>query len=203
VKLSETPTVHPSATIREATLGRYTEVGAFSRIVSSTFGDYSYITENGDILFSTVGRFCSLASGVRLNPPNHPMHRASQHHFTYRAGDYFPDAQDDESVFAWRREQWVTVGHDVWIGHGATVMPRVTVGTGAVIGAGSVVTKDVPPYTIVAGVPARPIRRRFEEPVAERLIALAWWNWPHDRLRAALEDFRTLTVEAFLERYET
>lgn len=201
MKLSETPLVDPTATVRDATLGRYTEVGARTRIVSSTFGDYSYIMENGDILFSTVGKFCSFASGVRINPPNHPMHRASQHHFTYRAGDYFADAEHDETIFAWRREQWVTVGHDVWIGHGATVMPRVTVGDGAAIGAGSVVTKDVAPYTIVAGVPARPIRRRFDEDVAERLVALAWWDWPHERLREALPDFQQLDVREFLARH--
>jgi len=201
VKLSPTPLVHPTATVTDATLGRYVEVAANTRIVSSSFGDYSYIMENGDILFSTVGKFCSLASGVRINPPNHPMERASQHHFTYRAADYFEDADDDESVFAWRRAQWVSVGNDVWIGHGATVMPRVAVGDGAVIGAGSVVTKDVAPYAIVAGVPARFIRWRFEADVAERLRALAWWDWPHERLRAALEDFRRLDVRAFLERH--
>jgi len=201
VKLSQTPFVDPSATVVDAALGRFTEVGAGTRIVSSTLGDYSYITENGDILFATIGKFCSLASGVRINPPNHPTERASQHHFTYRCADYFANARDDESVFAWRRSQWVTVGHDVWIGHGATVMPRVTIGHGAVIGAGSVVTKDVGCYTVVAGVPARVIRRRFEEDVAERLIALAWWDWPHERLHAALEDFQRLPVDAFLKRH--
>jgi len=201
VKLSEAPLVDPSASVTDSTLGRYTEIGARTRIAWSHFGDYSYIMEGGDVLFSTIGKFCSFASGVRINPPNHPMDRASQHHFTYRCADYFEDADHDESVFAWRRKQWVTVGHDVWIGHGATVMPRVSIGTGAAIGAGSVVTKDVAAYTIVAGVPARPIRCRFDEDVAQRLIALAWWDWPHERLRKALADFQRLDVKAFLERH--
>ena len=85
------------------------------------------------------------------------------HHFTYRADDYWADAPREESFFAWRRENAVTIGHDVWIGHGATVTPGVTIGNGAVIGAGAVVTHDVAPYTIVAGVPARVLKPRFTD----------------------------------------
>jgi len=119
----------------------------------------------------------------------------------YRASNYGL-GEDEAELFAWRRSNGVAIGHDVWIGHGATVMAGVTVGTGAVVGAGAVVTKDVAPYTIVAGVPATPLRRRVGEAIGERLMALAWWDWPHERLARALADFRSLTAEAFLERYE-
>lgn len=202
MKLSEAPTIHPTAEVVDATLGRWTEVGARTRLQSCHFGDYSYIVEDGQITFTTVGKMCSFASQVRLGPTNHPMDRVTTHHFTYRAGNYFADAEDDERIFAWRRSQWVSVGHDVWIGHGATVMPGVAIGTGAVVGAGSVVTKDVPDYVITAGVPARPLRRRFDEAVADRLMALAFWDWSHTALRAALADFQDLSAEAFLEKYE-
>ncbi|MBV8663009.1 MAG: acetyltransferase, partial [Hyphomicrobiales bacterium] len=112
-----------------------------------------------------------------------------------------PDATREEAFFDWRRDNAITIGHDVWIGHGATVTPGVSIGNGAVIGAGAVVTRDVAPYTIVAGVPARPIKERFAAKVGERMDALAWWDWPHAQLREALEDFRTLSAEAFLEKH--
>jgi phosphonate metabolism protein (transferase hexapeptide repeat family) len=130
------------------------------------------------------------------------MWRASQSHFTYRASAYFEGEADEASFFDWRREHHVTIGHDVWIGHGVTVLAGRKIGTGAVIGSGAVVSKDVEPYTIVGGVPGKVIGRRFPEKIAERLQALAWWDWDHATLRARLGDFRNLPIEAFLEKYE-
>jgi carbonic anhydrase/acetyltransferase-like protein (isoleucine patch superfamily) len=90
----------------------------------------------------------------------------------------------------------------VWIGHGAIVLPGRSIGDGAVVAAGAVVTKDVPPYAIVGGNPARVIRPRFPDDTAARLRQLAWWNWSHERLRDALPDFRLLSVDAFLDKHE-
>jgi phosphonate metabolism protein (transferase hexapeptide repeat family) len=200
--LSIEPLVHPTAEIKASTLGRYTEVGARTKLLEVALSDYSYVVNDSDIAYATIGKFCSIAAMTRINPGNHPMHRASQSHFTYRASTYFAGEPDDTEFFAWRRAQAVVIGHDVWIGHGAIVLPGRSVGDGAVIAAGAVVTKDVPPYTIVAGNPARSIRQRLSADVAQRMQALAWWDWPHDRLRAALPDFRALPAEAFLDRYE-
>ena len=130
------------------------------------------------------------------------MHRATQAHFTYRASAYFEGEDDDTEFFAWRRSHHIEIGHDVWIGHGAIVLPGRNIGTGAVIAAGAIVTKEVAPYTIVGGNPARVIKRRFPEAIAERLSELQWWDWDHETLRRALPDFRKLDVEAFLEKYQ-
>ena len=201
-KLGPQPTIHASADVAACTLGRFTEVGARSKLLEVQMDDYSYVVNDSDLAYTRIGKFCSIASHVRINPGDHPMHRASQSHFTYRASAYFEDTQDDFPFFQWRRERPVAIGHDVWIGHGAVVLAGRTIGTGAVVGAGAIVTKDVPDYAIVVGNPARVVRMRFDAAIAERLKALAWWTWPHDHLRAALDDFRELRVEEFLDRYE-
>lgn len=201
-RLSETPVVHPTARIENCLLGRYTEVAEGGRLTETELGDYSYVMENCQAWCATIGKFANIAASVRLNATHHPMTRATLHHFTYRASDYFDDAEHEGDFFAARRARRVRVGHDTWIGHGVTVLPGVTVGDGAVVGAGAVVTKDVAPYTIVAGVPARPVRERFPVEIAQRLQALAWWDWSHSRLRAALDDFRNLDIQEFLDRHE-
>ena len=201
-RLGPEPLIAADATIEDAVLGSYVEIGARTRIQHASLGDYSYIMEDGQVLFASIGRFCSIASDVRIHAPNHPMWRASQHHFTYRSGDYFLGEEQDPDIFDWRRSQSVTVGHDVWIGHGATITAGVTIGTGAVVAAGAVVTRDVLAYSIVGGVPAKHIRMRFRADIVARLLALAWWDWPHERLRTALGDFRSLDIETFLDRHE-
>src|SRR6202140_553169 len=191
-KLSVEPTIDPSAKLKDVKLGAYTEVGARTILQEVSMDDYSYVVNDAQIIYTTIGRFCSIAAMTRINPGNHPMHRVTQAHFTYRASAYFEGESDETEFFEWRRSHRVHIGHDVWIGHGAIVLPGRNVGTGAVVAAGAVVTKDVPAYTIVAGNPARIIKRRFSEDVTDRLEALAWWDWSHETLRTALPDFREL-----------
>ena len=200
--LSPHPTIDTTAKLKDATLGAYTEVGARTILHEVEMGDYSYVVNDSQIAYTTVEKFCSIAAMTRINPGNHPMHRASQAHFTYRASAYFPGESDEAEFFAWRRSHHVEIGHDVWIGHGAIVLPGRNIGTGAVVAAGAIVTRDVPAYTIVAGNPARPIRRRFADENADRLMRLAWWDWDHGALHAALPDFRKLSVEEFLDKYD-
>ncbi|MES2847390.1 MAG: chloramphenicol acetyltransferase [Pseudomonadota bacterium] len=202
-RLSATdPHIHPDCDIAQSTFGAYVEIGRGTRVSHSEFADYAYCDRLSDIASTSVGKFANIAAMTRIGPTDHPMDNASLHHFLYRSSYYWDDAPDDAAFFARRQARRTVLGPDCWIGHGAIVRPDVTIGAGAVVAAGAVVTRDVAPYMIVAGVPATPLRERFSRDVADRLLALAWWDWDHTDLRAALDDFRTLTAEAFLERYE-
>ncbi len=196
------PVVHEGCKIVKATFGAYCEVGAGSVVVNSTFEDYAYCDRLADIANTTVGRFSNIAAMTRIGPTDHPYGYAAQHHFLYRSSYYWDDVQDDPAFFATRAARRTVLGADCWIGHGAIIKPEITVGIGAIVASGAVVTKDVAPFMIVAGCPATPLRARFSGSVIDRLLSLAWWDWDHNALRAALMDFRSMKAEAFLDRYQ-
>jgi phosphonate metabolism protein (transferase hexapeptide repeat family) len=195
------PRIDPTARVRNCTLGIYTSVGPRTSMNESTFGDYSYVVQDCSIVWADVGKFCSIAASTRINPGNHPMWRAALHHFTYRSKSYGFSVDDDAEFFEWRAAHRVKLGDDVWIGHASTILPGVKIGTGAAVGAGAVVSKDVPPFAIVGGVPAKLIRFRFEKKVQDALLSLAWWDWPREKLEIALPDFRKFSAEEFVEKY--
>ncbi|SFQ78512.1 DapH/DapD/GlmU-related protein [Donghicola eburneus] len=200
-RLGPDPFIHPDCDITGSSFGDYVEIGNGSRLNNAVFGDYSYCDRYADIANARIGKFANIAAFSRIGPTDHPMAQASLHHFLYRSDDYWEDAERDEPFFDHRHARLAHIGHDTWIGHNAVIKPEVAIGHGAVVAAGAVVTKDVASYTIVAGLPATPIRKRFETPIAERLMEVAWWDWPHQVLRERLPDFRSLPIEAFLEKY--
>jgi phosphonate metabolism protein (transferase hexapeptide repeat family) len=183
-------------------LGRFTIVGVRVVLAECELGDYSYFSRGSEAIYTTVGKFTSIASNVRANALGHPMDRVSQHNITYRPNEYFVDAKIDKCFRALRQSKRVVIGHDVWIGHGVIILPGVSIGHGAVVAAGAVVTKDVEPYAIVAGVPAKRIKWRFEQSVRERMIALSWWDWEHDKLADAIADMQVLSPADFIVKWQ-
>lgn len=196
------PYIHPDCEITNSTFGRYVEIGKGSRVLNSSLGDYSYCDRYADIANAHIGKFANIASFSRIGPTDHPKHLASLHHFIYRSSYYFDGREDDSPFFEYRSSRIAHIGHDTWIGHGAIIRPEIYIGNGAIVAAGAVVTRNVNAYEIVAGIPAKAIKRRFSENISDRLNTLAWWDWEHDVLDDALDDFRNLQIESFLEKYE-
>ena len=196
------PRVHQSAELRDCVLGQFTDVAARVVMAECELGDYSYLARGSEAIYTKIGKFCCIAANVRVNALNHPMDRISQHNITYRPNEYFLFAKVDKDFRDARRKAVVEIGHDVWIGHGAIVLPGIKIGHGAVVAADAVVTKDVEPYAVVAGVPAKRIKRRFPKSIRERIIALAWWDWSHEKLGEAAVDMRDLSPTDFLKKYE-
>lgn len=199
-QLSRKPTVHDSAVLNDAELGAYTEVGAMSYLEQTSFDDYSYCGQFCFFQNTRIGKFSNIAAMVRVGPTKHPIERPTLHHFTYRRHLYGFDDHDDVGFFDWRADQIAAIGHDTWLGHGSIIMPGVSIGIGSVVGAGAVVTHDIPPYSVAVGVPARVVKRRFPPDVAEALLSISWWDWPHEVIKERLSDF-TGTVESFVRRY--
>jgi phosphonate metabolism protein (transferase hexapeptide repeat family) len=198
--LSENPTIREPARLENVSLGAWTEIGEYAYFENVEFGDFSYTGPFCFLQNVRVLKFANIAAMVRIGPTMHPAGRPTMHHFTYRRKLYGFDDRDDEAFFNERASRVTVIGNDTWIGHGAIIMPGITVGDGAIVGSGAVVTKDVEPYTIVAGVPGRFLRRRFPVGLSERLARIGWWDWPVDDIKSRLADFSG-SAEAFAGKY--
>ncbi len=152
---------------------------------------------NGDKL--KIGKFSSIACGAKFifTSANHTMHSLSNYTFPIFFEEWGLDAKNIRS--AWDNKGDIVVGNDVWIGYEAVILSGVTIGDGAVIGARAVVTKDVPPYTVVGGVPARPIKKRFDDETIAKLQKLSWWDWDKDKINRNIHNIQNGDIDA-LER---
>lgn len=152
---------------------------------------------NGDRL--KIGKFCSVACGTKFlfNSANHSLHSLSTYTFPIFFDEWELDAKNIRS--AWDNKGDIIIGNDVWIGFEAVILAGVTIGDGAIIGSRAVVTKDVPPYTIVGGVPAKPIRRRFDDKTIEKLESLRWWDWDEERIKRNIPAIQSGDINALCE----
>ena len=152
---------------------------------------------NGDKL--KIGKFCSIACGAKFifTSANHKMASLSTYPFPIFFAEWGLDAKNIRD--AWDNKGDIVVGSDVWIGYEAVILSGVHIGDGAIIGARAVVTKDVAPYTIVGGIPAKPIRRRFDDAAIEKLGALRWWDWDAEKIRACIPAIQSGDIAALEE----
>ena len=183
-------TIAKKVELINSTLSDYCNLAHHCSLINSSIGKRTSVGRYTKIRDSKIGAYCSISWDVTIGAVSHPMDRISMHAFTYRKQFKIVD----EDIFF--PQKLTTIGNDVWIGCGAIILSGVNIGDGAVIGAGAIVTKDVEPYTIVAGVPAKAIRKRFDDNIIEKLLVLKWWDFEDEVLKNNIEIFENkLTSE--------
>ena len=182
----------PSITVGEYTMYNYNDFVHDPTDFQTNNVLYHYPV-NGDRL--TIGKFCSIACGAKFlfNSANHTLGSLSTYPFPLFYEEWGLSRRDVAD--AWDNKGDIVIGNDVWIGYEAVILAGVTIGDGAVVGARAVVTRDVPPYTIVGGVPARPIRKRFSEASISALLEMRWWDWPRERIARNLPAIQSGRVD--------
>ena len=146
-----------------------------------------------------IGKFCSIACGAKFlfNSANHKMASLSTYTFPLFFEEW--DLEKENVAQAWDQKGDIIIGNDVWIGYEAVILSGVTIGDGAVIGCRAVITKDIPPYTIVGGVPAKPIRKRFDEETIKELQKIKWWDWPEEKIAGKIPAIQAGDLEELRE----
>ncbi|RXP61845.1 antibiotic acetyltransferase [Lutibacter sp. HS1-25] len=160
--------------ISNTVFGKNNCIGESVMISNSKIGDYTYINNNTVIQDTTIGKFCSIGENVRMVLGTHPINFVSTHPAFYSNNKQFKTFSDKTYIEEFKG---VTLGNDVWVADGAVIMGGVTIGNGAIVAARSVVTKDVEPFSIVGGVPAKHIKYRFDKETIDKINNLEWWNW--------------------------
>lgn len=175
--------IGPNVELSEVVLGAYVNVSHHVQISGSSLGRRTSVGRYTKIRNADIGSYCSISWDVTIGATSHPMDHPATHAFWYRK--QFGIVEENAVL----DEEKVLIGNDVWIGCAAVILPGVTIGDGAVIGANSVVTKNIDPYSVVAGCPAKVMKKRFDEDLCKEVSLLRWWDWPDERIREATRFF--------------
>lgn len=212
--VAESARIYKEAAVIDSEIGDNTVVGDFSRLIGchlgknvdvyryaliqqSCIGDFSYVGRNFVGLHLNIGKFTAISWNVSIGGANHDYKRISQHAFIY--SPQFGMLDGEEPAYD-RFDNKCDIGNEVWIGCNSVINRDVTIGDGAVVGAGAVVTKDVEPYTIVAGVPAKVIKKRCSDKQIEELLSLRWWDLPEDVIKKSIKLFQSLISDESLSK---
>lgn len=209
--ISESARIYKHVDLRNSTVGDASIIGDFCRVEDSkigyltqmypngimyktSIGDYTYVQKNGAVWHSSIGKYCSISWNVSIGGGEHNFRKVTSHSMLYSPACGFVD----EPLYD-RFSKECSIGNDVWIGAGASVLRGVRVGDGAVIGAGAIVTKDVEPYSIVAGVPAKRIGQRCDDKIIEEMLKIQWWNFPGEVIKKT-SNYLTKILQLMLQK---
>lgn len=194
--IPETGSVGNMAVVLNTTIGEGCLIGSFSKMAYSKMDTMSYIGDYTVVINSNIGKFSSISWGVTIGPEEHDYTRLTNHSFLYSLKSFNLTPYKHYSPF----EKECKIGNDVWIGCNSTILRGVTIGDGAVIGANSLVNKDVPPYSIVVGSPAKIVKYRFSPEIIEALIDVKWWDIPLSIISENTELFAAEPTLAIIEK---
>ena len=189
--------VSDNAKVDNSYLDYYSRVGRMNHIYNVKIGAHSYTGQNTVIMHTEIGKFTSISWNITIGAAEHNYDILTTHTFMYNPYDKIYDGKESYDRFY----KECKIGNDVWIGAGAVILRGVTVGDGAVIGANTVVTKDVPPYAIVVGNPAKIIKYRFDDEIIEKLLKLKWWDFDDETIKNNYSLFREVPNTKIIDNF--
>lgn len=203
--IGEVSSIGDNTTVRDSTVGKYSQIQRHCDLLRANVGNYTIIERYAVLHDVTIGSFCEMSWLCSAGGDNHNYSLPSIHHFYWQTYFGFEDNENSigkKNFFSKLNSEECVIGNDVWIGTGVTINRKVRVGNGAILASGCVVTKDVPDYAIVGGVPAKVIKYRFDEETRNRLLNIAWWNWPEHVLKENRHLFEVELCEENLKKME-